>query len=133
MICDYSNSCTSVVPFLRRKLKEEVPMRLTRYLNCTPSRLFGKYSELVSLGVQIPKNLNVIKPLPRHRLGMKNKKAITEEWVSQKWLSHKLPSVGGLCGECIGARKRRTDLRDRLQILYPIQFPRLKQDLLRTK
>ncbi len=89
MICDYSNFCTSAVPFLKRKLTEEVPMRLTRYLNCTPSRLFSKYSEMVSLGVLIPKNLNVIKPLPRHRLGMKNKKAITEEGVSQKWLSVK--------------------------------------------
>ncbi len=89
MFCDYSILSTTPVPFFRRIHSEEVPMRLTRYSNCTPSRPFHKYSSLVLAHAISAKNSYVKKPLPRHLLSMKNKKTISEEWVSQKWFTVK--------------------------------------------
>jgi len=89
MICDYSILCTTPVPFFNRSHTEEVPMRLTRYSNCTPSRTFRKQPGIVFSFASSLKGLNVNKPLGRHILNMKNKKTLSEEWVGQKWLSVK--------------------------------------------
>jgi predicted DNA-binding transcriptional regulator AlpA len=83
---EYSISCTTAVPFFKRIITGDTPMRLTRNPNCTTSRLDRKYLTTV---LESLKNLYAQKWLPRHIAKMKNKKSISQEWVSQKWLTVK--------------------------------------------